>query len=63
MTALNHYKFFSLQDDSNTDIGNTENESFFLFFYFDSHSADGKVHVRFFTVMQLGSGTAFGLME
>ena len=64
VAALNQCKFFSLQADSSTDTGNTENE-LFLVLYFDSHSADGTVHVwdRFFTVRQLGSGTASGLME
>ena len=37
----------------------------FLVLYFDPHSADGKVHVRdqYFTIRELGSGTASGLME
>ena len=64
VAALNQCKFFSLQADGSTDTGNTENE-LFLVLYFDSHSADGKVHVqdRYFTVRELGSGTASGLME
>ena len=64
MAAVNQCKCFSLQAESSTDIGNTENE-LFLVLYFDSHSADGKVYVGliFFTVWQLGSGTASGLME
>ena len=49
VAALNQCKFFSLQADSSTELGYTENE-LFLVIYFDSHSADGKVHVqdRFF---------------
>ena len=64
VAALNQCKFFSLQADSSTDTGNTENE-LFLVLYFDPHSADGKVHVRdrYFTVRELGSGTAPGLLE
>ena len=66
VAALNQCKFFSLQAYSSTDVGNTENE-LFLVLYFDLHSADSKVHVRdrffFFTVRQLGRGTASGLME
>ena len=64
VTSLNQSKFFSLQADSSTDTGNTENE-LFLVLYFDPHSTDGKVHVRdrFFTVRHLGSGTASGLLE
>lgn len=62
--ALDHSKFFSIQVDSSTDTGNSENE-LFLVLYFDPHCADGKVHVRdrYFTVRELGSGTATGLMD
>ena len=64
VAALNQCKFFSLQADSSTDTGNTENE-LFLVLYFDPHSADGKVYVRdrYFAVRELGSGTAPGLLE
>ena len=62
--ALDHSKFFSIEVDSSTDTGNSENE-LFLVLYFDPHCADGKVHVRdrYFTVRELGSGTATGLMD
>ena len=43
--ALNQREFFSLQADSSTDTGNTDNE-LFLVLYFDPHSTDSKVRVR-----------------
>ena len=62
--ALGHSRFFSIQADSSTDTANAENE-LFLVLYFDPHSADGRVYVRdrYFTVRELSSGTATGLME
>lgn len=62
--ALGHSRFFSIQAYSSTDTANAENE-LFLVLYFDPHSADGRVHVRdrYFTVRELSSGTATGLME
>ena len=62
--ALDHSKIFGVQVDSSTGTGNSQNE-LCLVLCFDSHCADGKVHVRdrYFTVRELGSGTATGLMD
>ena len=62
--ALGHSKYFSIQADSSTDTGISENK-LYLVLYFDPHCADGKVHVRdrYLTVGELGSGTAAGVMD
>lgn len=61
---ISNSKFFSIQLDTSTDCGNTE-EELFLVLYFDAHSPDGMVHVRnkFFAVWHLNRGTGQGLYD
>ena len=63
-STLAKSKFFSIQADGSTDVGNVENE-LFLTLYFDPHAPDGKVHVRsrFLSVRQPIRANAKGLFE
>ena len=64
MKALSRSKFFSLQADRSTDVGNIE-EELFLVLHFNPYSQDGKVHIcnSFLTVRYLSSGTGQGLFD
>ena len=44
MATLSRSKFFSLQADGSTDVGNID-EELFLVLHFDPYSKDRKVHV------------------
>lgn len=56
--------FFNIQADGSTDSGNVENKVF-LAFYFDSHAADSRVHVRnkLLAVREANSTTGEGLFQ
>ena len=64
LQALKAARFFSLQADGSTDVGNVENE-LFLALYFDPYASDGRVHIRtkFLSVRRPKSGSAEALFE
>ena len=63
VNSLARAKFFSLQLDRSTDVGNVEDEVFLTVFC-DTYSADGRVHVRneFLTVRRPSRSNAEGLL-
>ena len=63
VNSLVRAKFFSLQLDGSTDVGNVEDEVFLTVFC-DPYSADGRVHVRneFLTVRRPSRSNAEGLL-
>ena len=63
VNSLASAKFFSLQLDGSTDVGNVEDEVFLAVFC-DLHSADGRLHVHneFLTIRRPSRSNAEGLL-
>lgn len=60
VNLLTKVKFFSLQFDGSTDVGNTEDELLLVVFC-DPFSADGKIRSEFYTVKRPKRADAEGL--